>query len=197
MPMNPLLLLLASPLLASLLACTAPPTAPDQDPPDIEQAPPSAAETTARWEAPPDGAFGALASAAANDEGAIAYAELQEPDGAGWVLWSAGEVASALDGPAQRQATLDRLRPLLTRSTRACLEVLAEGDGTGMRAVAVPDRTRGWFDLARVDPAYVALAWRLTDEHERGLPRPLLVTRDELVLPAQRGDLSRHAVEKA
>ncbi len=84
---------------------------------------------------------------------------------------------------------------LLTGS--ALRRALAEGDGTGMRAVAVPNRTRGWFDLARVDPAYVALAWRLTDEHERGLPRPLLVTRDELVLPAQRGDLSRHAVETA
>ncbi|MFZ0159559.1 MAG: hypothetical protein WAL50_11065 [Kineosporiaceae bacterium] len=74
---------------------------------------------------------------------------------------------------------------------------LADGDGTGMRALAVPNRTRGWFDLARVDPAYVALAWRLTDEQERGLPRPLLVTRDEVVLPAERGDLSRHAVERA
>jgi hypothetical protein len=74
---------------------------------------------------------------------------------------------------------------------------LADGDGTGMRALAVPNRTRGWFDLARVDPAYVALAWRLTDEQERGLPRPLLVTRDEVVLPAQGGDLSRHAVERA
>lgn len=61
----------------------------------------------------------------------------------------------------------------------------------------MPNRTRGWFDLARVDPAYVALAWRLTDEQERGLPRPLLVTRDEVVLPTERGDLSRHAVETA
>lgn len=81
--MKSLFLLLAPPVMASLLACTAPATAPDQEPPDIERAPPSASETTARWEAPPDGAFGALASASANDEGAIAYAELQAPDGAG------------------------------------------------------------------------------------------------------------------
>lgn len=83
MRMKPLFLLVAPSVMASLLACTAPATAPDQELPDIEQSPPSVSETTARWEAPPDGAFGALASAAANDEGAIAYAELQEPDGAG------------------------------------------------------------------------------------------------------------------
>lgn len=53
----------------------------------------------------------------------------EEPDGAGWVLWSAGQLASVLDDPARRQAALDRLRPLLTRSTRACLDVLAEGEG--------------------------------------------------------------------
>jgi hypothetical protein len=72
---------------------------------------------------------------------------------------------------------------------------LACADGTGMRAVAVPDRSRGWFDLARVDPAYVALAWRLTDEPARGLPRAVLVTRDVVALPPIGGDLGRHAVE--
>lgn len=79
----PLSLLFAPPVMASLLACTAPATAPDQEPPDVDQAPPSAAETTARWEAPPDATFEALASAAANDEGAIAYAEVQAPDSGG------------------------------------------------------------------------------------------------------------------
>jgi hypothetical protein len=83
--MKPQLLLFAPSLMASLLACTAPATAPDEEPalPDIDRAPPSVAETTARWEAPPDGAFGALASASASDEGAIAYAELQALDGGG------------------------------------------------------------------------------------------------------------------
>ncbi len=72
---------------------------------------------------------------------------------------------------------------------------LARGDGTGMRAVAVPDRTRGWFDLARVDPAYVALAWQLTDETERGVRVPLLVTTDEVAAASIRGDLTRQAIE--
>ncbi|WP_432486420.1 hypothetical protein, partial [Kineococcus esterisolvens] len=55
--------------------------------------------------------------------------------------------------------------------------------GSVMRAVAVPDRTRGWFDLARVDPAFVVAAWAVTDPADRGLRRPVLVTREE-VAPA-------------
>ncbi len=44
--------------------------------------------------------------------------------------------------------------------------------GNVLRAVAVPDRTRGWFDLARIDPAYVGAAWAATDPADRGLRRP-------------------------
>ena len=59
---------------------------------------------------------------------------------------------------------------------------LAAGDGSGMRAVAVPMRRRGWYDLSRVDPAFVGAAWSATDELDRGAPRPLLVTADEVAL---------------
>lgn len=72
---------------------------------------------------------------------------------------------------------------------------LAAGDGSGMRAVAVPARAQGWYDLTRVDPAYVALAWQLTDEVDRGVRVPLLVTADEVVSASIRGDLTRPAVE--
>ncbi|NAZ84331.1 hypothetical protein GTR02_21240 [Kineococcus sp. R8] len=51
-----------------------------------------------------------------------------------------------------------------------------------LRAVAVPVRTRGWFDLARIDPAFVGAAWSATDPADRGFPRALLVTRDEVAL---------------
>ncbi|NYD24532.1 hypothetical protein [Kineococcus aurantiacus] len=54
--------------------------------------------------------------------------------------------------------------------------------GNLLRAVAVPDRTRGWFDLTRIDPAYVGAAWVATDPAERGLRRPVLVTREEVAL---------------
>jgi len=59
---------------------------------------------------------------------------------------------------------------------------LASGDGTGMRALAAPMRTRGWFDLVHVDPAFVGPAWMATQEQLRGVSSPLLVTRDEVGL---------------
>lgn len=68
-------------------------------------------------------------------------------------------------------------------SSRTLRRHLAEGDGTGLRALAVPTRRRAWFDVGRVDPAFIRVAWSLTDDHERGLPVPLLVTADEVTLP--------------
>jgi hypothetical protein len=59
---------------------------------------------------------------------------------------------------------------------------LASSDGTGMRAVAAPMRRRGWFDLARIDPPFVLAAAHATSPEERGLDRPLLVTRDEVAV---------------
>jgi hypothetical protein len=64
---------------------------------------------------------------------------------------------------------------------------LASGDGSGMRSVAVPIRSRGWFDLRRVDPAFVAAAWTATPEADRGVPRALLVTADEVALARDGG----------
>lgn len=59
---------------------------------------------------------------------------------------------------------------------------LARADGTGLRAVAVPTRARGWTDLARTDSTFVAAAWTATDPDRRGLQRPALVTDEEVVL---------------
>jgi hypothetical protein len=59
----------------------------------------------------------------------------------------------------------------------------------GLRTVAVPMRNRGWLDLSRVDPAFSAAAARLTAPEERGFSRPLLVTREEVVLAAEDGDV--------
>lgn len=71
---------------------------------------------------------------------------------------------------------------------------LAEEDGSGMRAVAVPMRGRGWYDLARIDPAYVGAAWMATDPWDRGLRRPVLVTADELTLAAAGGETVRQSL---
>jgi hypothetical protein len=65
----------------------------------------------------------------------------------------------------------------------------------GMRTVAVPMRNRGWLDLNRIDPAFSAAAARLTEVGERGFERPLLVTREEVVLAKQDGDTARAGLE--
>jgi hypothetical protein len=57
-------------------------------------------------------------------------------------------------------------------------------DAGGMRAVAVPMRTRGWTVLSRLDPAFAPAAAEATDPHQRGFRRPILVTADEVVLAA-------------
>jgi hypothetical protein len=67
-------------------------------------------------------------------------------------------------------------------ASRPLREHLAQGDGTGMRALAVPTLDRGWCDLRRIDPAFVGAAWSATDAEQRGLPRALLVTADEVAI---------------
>jgi hypothetical protein len=76
-------------------------------------------------------------------------------------------------------------------ATTAVRRALAASDGTGLRAVAVPSRDRGWFDDRRVDVAFVAAAWSITAEHNQGFPAPLLVTRDEVCLARPGAALSR------
>jgi hypothetical protein len=59
---------------------------------------------------------------------------------------------------------------------------------TGLCAAAVPNRTRGWIDLSRTDPAFALVAASLADPHERGFSRPLLLTREEVVMAREGGD---------
>ena len=54
-----------------------------------------------------------------------------------------------------------------------------------------PMRTRGWLDLSRIDPAFVLIAAAVTEEADRGFVRPLLITRDEVVLAAAVGRPAR------
>jgi hypothetical protein len=66
--------------------------------------------------------------------------------------------------------------------SRTLRVALCAKDGARMRAAAVPMRSRGWLDLSRIDPAFTAAAAAATDELERGFPRPLLLTADEVAL---------------
>ena len=89
----------------------------------------------------------------------------------------------------------DALRPmgrcdvvtLLAASTfRTGLVAARAGTIRGMRTAAVPRRDRGWLDLRRIDPEFVSCAAAATAPEERGFPRPLLVTADELTLAGPR-----------
>ncbi len=55
-------------------------------------------------------------------------------------------------------------------------------EASGMRQVVVPMRTRGWLDLSRIDPAFAIAAAAASDLADRGFPRSLLVTREEVVM---------------
>ncbi len=67
-------------------------------------------------------------------------------------------------------------------------------DGQGMRSAAIPTLRRGWLDLGRLDPAFVPAAAALTDPDERGFPRPVLITADEVTLVRAGGDIVRQAL---
>ncbi len=95
-----------------------------------------------------------------------------------------GETATDAQAVLRPVGGVDVLTLMTTRSVR---QYLATSDGSGMRAMAAPMRSRGWYDLARIDPAFVAAAWSATDEWDRGLRRPLLVTADEVVLAPEGG----------
>ena len=94
-----------------------------------------------------------------------------------------------------------QLRPVSGSDVLALLagpqlrEALARADGSGMRAVAAPTRRHSWYDLSRIDPAYLAAVWAITPDVERGIDRPLLVTRDEVVAARPRGDVARPAFD--
>lgn len=62
------------------------------------------------------------------------------------------------------------------------------GEAGGMRPLVVPMRTRGWADLSRIDPAFGPAAAAATDEVDRGFPRPVLITADEVVVVKPGGD---------
>lgn len=70
--------------------------------------------------------------------------------------------------------------------SRALREALAQ-EHQGLAPVLAPMRRRGWTRLALVDPAFGPAAAAATEAIDRGFPRPLLVTADELTLVAPGG----------
>lgn len=96
------------------------------------------------------------------------------------------------DAPLRPMGDCDVVTLLASLTFRAAI---VDKVADGMRTVAVPMRNRGWLDLSRVDPAFSAAAARLTPADERGFSRPLLVTRDEVALAPEGGDVVHAAIE--
>ncbi|MDQ1724286.1 MAG: hypothetical protein QOG52_1314 [Frankiaceae bacterium] len=86
------------------------------------------------------------------------------------------------DAPLRPMGDCDVVTLLGSRALRGAF---VEGTG-GMRAVAVPMRTRGWLNLRFVDPAFVTAAAAATDSKARGFSHPVLITADEVAIPAAR-----------
>ena len=85
------------------------------------------------------------------------------------------------DAPLRPMGDCDVVTLLGSRCLRAAF---IEGCG-GMRAVAAPMRTRGWLNLRFVDPAFVRAAAAATDDKDRGFSHPVLITADEVAMPAK------------
>lgn len=96
-------------------------------------------------------------------------------------------------GPLRPMGGCDVVTLLASATFRTGLMAAAAGHRTGMRTFAAPMRDRGWLDLRRIDPEFVACAAAATPPERRGFARPLLVTADELVLPGARSACSRPA----
>ncbi|MDQ1695304.1 MAG: hypothetical protein QOJ03_657 [Frankiaceae bacterium] len=105
---------------------------------------------------------------------------------------AADRMLRAPDAPLRPMGDCDVVTLLASLTLRAAM-VADVPDG--MRTVAIPMRSRGWLDLNRVDPAFSAAAARLTAAEDRGFSRPLLVTREEVALAPEGGDVLRPAVE--
>lgn len=78
-----------------------------------------------------------------------------------------------------------RLRPVrdvdvVTLLGARTLRSALAGEAGGMASVVVPMRRRGWTRLSLVDPAFALAAAAATEAVERGFPRALLVTVDEV-----------------
>ncbi|HEX3707465.1 MAG TPA: hypothetical protein VHV76_12630 [Mycobacteriales bacterium] len=79
--------------------------------------------------------------------------------------------------------------------SRTLRAAIATSLNDGMRSIAVPTRSRGWMELRRIDPAFAAAAARMTRSEDRGFARPLLVTRDEVLLGRDGSGVVRAALD--
>jgi len=101
-----------------------------------------------------------------------------------------------------RRRPRDPLRPLAEADvvtllgSRALRAELATEAGTGLAALVVPMRNRGWVSSSAIDPAFGPAAAAATSDEARGFTRPVLVTTDEVVQVPEGGHPLRYLDEQ-
>jgi hypothetical protein len=106
------------------------------------------------------------------------------------------ERLGALAAQRVRADPKGRLRPFgdadaVTLLGSHALRVALAQDAGGLVTAAVPMRRLGWTRLSIVDPAFAPAAAAASLAVDRGFPRPLLLTADEVALAPEGGDPSR------
>lgn len=95
------------------------------------------------------------------------------------------------DGPLRPMGDCDVVTLLASAVLRAAMV-----GSQGIRTAAVPMRRRGWLDLSRTDPAFALAAYAAADDLDRGFPRPLLLSIDEVVLAKAGGDVLKQVLRE-
>lgn len=112
------------------------------------------------------------------------------------------EELGALASERVRRDPKGQLRPFgdadaITLLGSRALRVALASDAGGLVAAAVPMRRLGWTKLAMIDPAFAPAAAAASLAQDRGFPRPLLLTADEVTLVPEGGDPSRLVLRDA
>ncbi len=117
-------------------------------------------------------------------------------------LWPAAmarlEELGTLAAARHRRRPRDPLRPLAEADvvtllgSHALRSELAADAGTGLAALVVPMRNRGWVSSSAIDPAFGPAAAAAMSDVARGFERPLLVTAEEVVQVPEGGHPLRY-----
>ncbi len=107
------------------------------------------------------------------------------PAAAGYLERVGVVAAERLDLPPPGVLRLGDCDVVTLVGARSLRQELVARAGSGLAAVVVPMRRRGWIDVRRIDPAFAPAAAAITEEPERGFDSALLITVDEVSRPTR------------
>lgn len=115
-----------------------------------------------------------------------------DQDGEWWRARQLLETLGRLAADRVRRDPKGQLRPMgdcdvVTLLGSSDLRRALSDRSGGMSSAAVPMRRRGWTDLSMIDPAFGPAAAAATAPEDRGFPRPLLLTAEEVTLVPEGG----------